>query len=284
MDTHLLEVNLISAQGLKFPISKFRRLSTYAVAWVIPSAKLRTRIDRVGAENPTWNDKFIFRVAADFLRSETSGVAVEIYAVGLLKDTLVGSVRFFISSFIPTGFPLEDALSEDLQIPGIGSPAFNAFQIRRPSGRFQGVLNVGAMVIVKSMEFAGFGGVSAIGYRDLMGKRFKRHRRAPSSSSSQLSDDLSSSVGGGDSCGKSFNGDSSVDLSDGSESASSSSSRCSTPSMVLKDLNGRDLVAGNGCGMMLCRKVVQKKKIDNPISTADENIRALPPFDPMRRR
>ncbi|XP_010558831.1 PREDICTED: uncharacterized protein LOC104827356 [Tarenaya hassleriana] len=69
-------------------------MQTYAVIWVDPSYKLRTRIDRIGAEDPVWNDKFLFQVSAS-----------------------------------------------------LKAPSLLALQIRFPSGKFHGVLNIGAMVI-----------------------------------------------------------------------------------------------------------------------------------------
>lgn len=230
-NTHLLEINLISAQGLKPPSTALRRLQTYAVVWVDPSTKLRTRIDRLGAENPTWNDKFIFRVAADFLAGETSAVTVEIFAVGFLKDHFLGSVRFLLSNFISPTNP-------DFS----GAPAFIAVQVRRSSGRFHGILNVGAMMIDGSGLGSSLSGVSAIGYRDLMGKnRRKKHQRGFS--------DMSSGSG-------SWGGES-ADFSDGTESTASTSS-----STVLKELNGEREMAGRkeeGEGMILCGLGFQKK-------------------------
>ncbi|VVB06855.1 unnamed protein product [Arabis nemorensis] len=132
-ESHVLEINLISAQGLKEPTGKLRRLQTYASVWVDSSNKLRTRIDRIGAENPIWNDKFVFQVSSDFLSSETSGVSIEIYAVGYLRDHLIGTVRFLVSNFLPTA--------------AVKVPSLVALQIRRPSGKFRGVLNIAAMVI-----------------------------------------------------------------------------------------------------------------------------------------
>jgi len=39
---YVLEITLISAQGLKEPSSKLRRMQTYALAWIDSSVKLRT--------------------------------------------------------------------------------------------------------------------------------------------------------------------------------------------------------------------------------------------------
>ncbi|KAK8575900.1 hypothetical protein V6N13_032787 [Hibiscus sabdariffa] len=145
----VLEINLISAQGLN------RQSKTYAVAWVDPSKKLRTRVDRTGGENPTWNDKFLFKVSPDFLSRVTSAVSVKIYAVGIVRDKLIGTVRILISSVLP---------------PDSSAPAFAAFLIRSPSGEFFGTLNVGAMVVTGFTGFRALSKASAVGYHDLCGE------------------------------------------------------------------------------------------------------------------
>jgi hypothetical protein len=96
----VLEINLISAQSLKPPSSPRRNFQTYALTWIDSSTKLRTRVDKIGGQNPTWNDKFLFRITPEFLASETSGVSVAIYAVGTFRDHLVGTVRFSISNIL----------------------------------------------------------------------------------------------------------------------------------------------------------------------------------------
>ncbi|KAL9228888.1 hypothetical protein vseg_004418 [Gypsophila vaccaria] len=227
--SHLLEINLISAQNLKQPSTNLRRLQTYAAVYVDSSFKLRTRVDVNGAENPTWNDKFIFRVSDDFLRRQTSAVTVDIFAVGVLKDALLGSVRFLVSNVISPA---------SLSVPH--APAFFAVQVRRSSGRFHGVLNLGAVVIdVADSATSSLSAVSAIGYADMMGRtrRRKTHRRGVSEASS------GSESWGGDS----------VDYSDGTESTGSTNSTSST---ILKEVNGRK---DEKEGRILCGLGFQKK-------------------------
>lgn len=251
----MLEINLISAQGLKPPSSaKLRRLQTYALAWVHPSNKLRTRVDRVGAENPTWNDKFLFRVTNEFVSSDTSAVSVEIYALGYLKDPLIGTVRLLLSN----------CLSISLSSAENRTPAFTAVQIRRPSGSFHGVLNIGAMLIDGS-DFAALTGISAIGYRDLMGKT--RRRRAENRRRSQSGKGEKDPVGEycENSCGDS------AEFSDGTDSTTSSSSTAST---VLKELNGSRDLAGRKVpksegGGILCAMRFQRKI---HLSPSDQNL------------
>jgi len=94
----LLELNLISAQDLA-KVSK--SMKTYAMAWVHPDRKLTTRVDANGGTNPTWNDKFVFRVDNRFLHSDTSAIMIEIYALHWFRDVHVGTVRVLVGNLIP---------------------------------------------------------------------------------------------------------------------------------------------------------------------------------------
>lgn len=248
MGTRILEINLISAQNLKTPTANLRRMQTYALAWIDSSTKLRTRLDSVGGENPTWNEKFLFRSSPEFIGGDTSGVSVEIYAVGCIKDFLVGTVRFLLSS----------CLSKN---NGIGTPAFSAVHIRRPSGRCHGVLNVAATVYDGS-EFEMLSGLNAISFRDLIGEGENNRRRARRLS--RVGSKRSEQSSGGDSCDLD-----SVDFSDGAESTTSSSSNAST---VLKDCNremaGNKDLKSDGLGL-LCGLMLQKRIHFGP---SDRNV------------
>ncbi|KAK8654500.1 hypothetical protein V6N13_128464 [Hibiscus sabdariffa] len=159
---YVLEIALISAQGLKEPSSQLRRMQTYALAWIDPSHKLRTCVDRVGGGNPTWNDKFLFKVSSDFLSRDTSGVSVEIFAVGVLRDSSLGTVRLLVGDSLRSGSAaFENAVTMH------HLPSFTAVQVRRPSGRFHGVLNIGVTVL-DTADVPDMAGVSSIGFRDLI--------------------------------------------------------------------------------------------------------------------
>lgn len=159
MDTHLVEINLISAQGLK-PLPGNRRVHTYAVVWIDPAAKLRTAVDRAGGENPTWNEKFVFRVPSALLSPESpSALSVEIYAScgWCLPNSVIGTVRLLLANL------------HLLDLPG-DAPAFSAVGVRRISGRIQGILNVGAAVLTRIPAFISkaLDGTPAVGYRDFI--------------------------------------------------------------------------------------------------------------------
>lgn len=163
----LLELNIISAQDLAH-VSK--NLRTYAIAWVNPDRKLRTRVDPQGQTNPTWNDKFVFRVDDSFLNSDTSSLMIEIYATSWLRDISVGSVTVLISNLIPPSVRLEQS-----------SRRFVALQIRRRSGRPQGILNMGVSLLDNTMRsmplYKELGAASAVGFPDLLdGKLGKQNK------------------------------------------------------------------------------------------------------------
>ncbi|CAH8389381.1 unnamed protein product [Eruca vesicaria subsp. sativa] len=165
----LLELNIISAQDLA-PVS--RKMKTYAVAWVHSERKLTTRVDYSGGPNPTWNDKFVFRVSEDFLYADTSAVEVEIYTLHWFRDVHIGTIRVLISNLIPPnrrpGYRTND---EYRHTPPPGM-RFVALQVRRPSGRPQGILNIGVGILdgsMRSLPLYTNMDSSAVGYKDLLG-------------------------------------------------------------------------------------------------------------------
>ncbi|XP_058094860.1 uncharacterized protein LOC131240586 [Magnolia sinica] len=171
----LLEINIISAQDLA-PVT--RAMRAYAIGWVHPNRKLSGRVDPDGLTNPTWNDKFVFRVDDSFLRSDTSAVTIEIYAVRCFRDVLVGTVRILVSNLFPsspvppTPFPSAAPISPPTR-PLSFPTRFVALQVRRPSGRPQGILNIGVALLdgsMRSMPIYMRLTTSALDYRDLMGE------------------------------------------------------------------------------------------------------------------
>lgn len=166
----LLELNIISAQDLA-PVS--RKMKTYAVAWVHSERKLTTRVDYTGGGNPTWNDKFVFRVSEDFLYADTSAVVVEIYALHWFRDVHVGTVRVLISNLIPPNRRPGYRSNEEYRRTPPPGMRFVALQVRRPSGRPQGILNIGVGILdgsMRSMPLYTNMDSSAVGYRDLLGE------------------------------------------------------------------------------------------------------------------
>ncbi|GJN18177.1 hypothetical protein PR202_gb05311 [Eleusine coracana subsp. coracana] len=136
----LLEVTLISAQGLKPPSGLRRRLQAYAVAWVDAEHKLQTRPDASGGLDPAWHARLLFRVHEAALADDSrAAVTVEIYAAAagswhLGGDSLVGSARFLLGDHGLLSRP-------------VGSPSMFAVGVRRPSGRVHGLLNLAASLV-----------------------------------------------------------------------------------------------------------------------------------------
>lgn len=78
-DERLLEVTIISAQGLKPPSGLRRRLQAYAVAWVDTAHRLQTQPDYSGGLDPAWHERFLFRVHEAALAEDSrAAVTVEI--------------------------------------------------------------------------------------------------------------------------------------------------------------------------------------------------------------
>ncbi|CAN4096176.1 unnamed protein product [Withania somnifera] len=139
-NSHILEISLISAQDLA-PVSK--SLRTYALTWINPNKKRSTRVDNEGHNNPTWNDKFSFKVNDEFLYSENSAVHVEIYTVSWFRDVLVGTINVQLNNLIDPFVKFQNSSN---------GKRFIALQIRRPSGSPQGILNMGVTIIESSMK------------------------------------------------------------------------------------------------------------------------------------
>ncbi|XP_009795461.1 uncharacterized protein LOC107806289 [Nicotiana tabacum] len=177
---HILEISLISAQDLA-PVSK--SLRTYALAWINPNKKRSTRIDNEGHNNPTWNDKFSFKVNDEFLYSETSAVHVEIYTVSWFRDVLVGTVHVLLNNLI------------NPFINNSNGKRFVALQIRRPSGNPQGILNMGVSLIHSSMRSMPLicneiMNPSSLDYRDILDKKMNENYQEDDEKQRQINDKI----------------------------------------------------------------------------------------------
>ncbi|CAL0333535.1 unnamed protein product [Lupinus luteus] len=139
----LLELNVISAQDLA---SVGRSMRTYAVAWIDPDRKLSTRVDSDGHNNPTWNEKFIFRVEEDFFYDEASLINIDIYALHWFKDIHVGTAEVLASDL----FPPPSKPSHNTYKPP--TMQFMGLQVHRPSGHPKGIVNIGVVVLDSSMR------------------------------------------------------------------------------------------------------------------------------------
>ncbi|KAL5226441.1 hypothetical protein ABZP36_014706 [Zizania latifolia] len=149
-DERILEVTLISAQGLKSPSGLRRRLlQAYAVAWVDSAHRLQSRTDHAGGADPAWHERLLFRLREAALADDSrAAVTVEIYAASsggwhIGGNTLVGSSRFLLGDHRLLSRP-------------VGSPSMFAVGVRRPSGRVHGLLNVAASLVAAPPSPAAF--------------------------------------------------------------------------------------------------------------------------------
>ncbi|RYR25730.1 hypothetical protein S245_040162 [Arachis hypogaea] len=153
----LLELNVISAQDLALV---GRSMRSYAVAWIDPDRKLSTRVDSHGGVNPTWNDKFVFRVDEDFLYDEEAVITIDIYAIHWFKDIHVGTAHVLAAEHMPpptTTRPYHNThKNAGMQFVGL--------QVHRPSGRPKGILNVGVAVLDSTMRSMPLYNPTAVGY------------------------------------------------------------------------------------------------------------------------
>ncbi|KAK8633966.1 hypothetical protein V6N13_014795 [Hibiscus sabdariffa] len=141
--SRVLEVTLLSAEDL---VEVYKNMKTYAIVWVQPDRKLATGVDQTGGTNPVWNDKFSFRVDDKFLSSEDSKIVVEIYAAAWVKDALVGCVNVNINDI----FHLRSVT--DANANSSSDARDVTLQIRRPSGRPQGILNMEVALVDGTMR------------------------------------------------------------------------------------------------------------------------------------
>ncbi|KAF0933407.1 hypothetical protein E2562_018514 [Oryza meyeriana var. granulata] len=138
----MLEVTVISAQDLHRRFG--RRVRAYAVAWADDAHKLRTDVDLAGGADPTWNDRFLFRVDDEFLQSDTAAVTVEVRAARRLLggDAVLGVTRIVVSTFVgPSGLTSSSTR-------GTTGRQVASLQLRRPrSLRPQGIVNVAVALL-----------------------------------------------------------------------------------------------------------------------------------------
>lgn len=127
-----IEVMIISAEDLK-NVKRIRKMKCYAVAYIDPDHKASTRIDQDGVINPNWNEKLLVTTDDELLSNVLAAITVEIYSYSHIRDKLVGTARILISELLKGG---DDANPSDNPIKCI------AVQVRRPSGRPQGILNI----------------------------------------------------------------------------------------------------------------------------------------------
>ncbi|KAG8381283.1 hypothetical protein BUALT_Bualt06G0106400 [Buddleja alternifolia] len=122
-----VEVTITSAKDLKNVNWRHGKLKPYAVVWVDPKSKCSTRADEEGDTSPFWNDKLIIPFDSPI---EDSTLHIDIVHVDAADDTkpLIGSAKLHLSDVV-----------NDV---GLGGAAEKKLDLKRPSGRPQGKVEV----------------------------------------------------------------------------------------------------------------------------------------------
>lgn len=134
-----LELTLISAKDLN-KVNLFSKMEVYAVAMIAgdPRSKKKTHSDRDGGRNPNWNATFSFNVM-DF-DIDRCVLHVLLKTERLLGDREVGEV------YVPVRELLDGwnkaVVVDDKEKKNVPSPQFVSYQVRKPSGKAKGTLNL----------------------------------------------------------------------------------------------------------------------------------------------
>ncbi|CAA2996793.1 SRC2 homolog [Olea europaea subsp. europaea] len=126
-----VEVTISSAKDLKNVNWRHGKLKPYAVVWVDPKAKCSTRVDEEGDTCPYWDEKIVIPFNTPV---EESTLHVDIVHADTVEDTkpLIGSAKL----------PLREVVDD----VGFGSRLEKKLELKRPSGRPQGKLEVNVIV------------------------------------------------------------------------------------------------------------------------------------------
>ncbi|KAL2550447.1 Calcium-dependent lipid-binding (CaLB domain) family protein [Forsythia ovata] len=126
-----VEVTITSAKDLKNVNWRHGKLKPYAVVWVDPKAKCSTRVDEEGDTCPYWDAKLVIPFNSPV---EESTLHVDIVHANAAEGTkpLIGSAKL----------PLREVVDD----VGFGSRLEKKLELKRPSGRPHGKLEVNVTV------------------------------------------------------------------------------------------------------------------------------------------
>ncbi|KAI3854142.1 hypothetical protein MKX03_022155 [Papaver bracteatum] len=126
-----VEIRICSAQDLKNITWKHGPLQPYAVVWSDPSSKVTTKVDEYGDTCPNWDDKLTIPLSPPVINDD-SYLYIDIVhsksADDDVKKPLIGSIRV--------------SLKEIVDEVGMGEWAHRKLNLKRPSGRPHGKLEV----------------------------------------------------------------------------------------------------------------------------------------------
>ncbi|KAF3795668.1 hypothetical protein EJ110_NYTH04311 [Nymphaea thermarum] len=126
-----LEVNVISAEGLSFPIGTIGR-NAFVVVGTDSCNRCSTSTDRDGGAYPSWNEKFSLP-----FRPETRSLDVDVRCKTALGEKAVG--RWTIPA------------SDIYEVP-LGYLHFLSYRLHDKEGRRNGIINLSVKVITRLPE------------------------------------------------------------------------------------------------------------------------------------
>ncbi|XVF12535.1 hypothetical protein REPUB_Repub08aG0126700 [Reevesia pubescens] len=129
---HEIEVTLSSAEDLKNVNWRQGPIMPFVVVWVDPKNKCSTKIDEEGDTYPTWDETLVIPLPGPI--DDDTTLFIDVVHAGSEEDTelLIGSAKLKLRGV------LDDA--------GFGERHKKTLQLKRPSGRPQGKVDVKVLI------------------------------------------------------------------------------------------------------------------------------------------
>lgn len=136
MEARGMELTLISARDLKKP-SMLSKTKAYAVAWISNDQKNRQRtpVDKNNGNDPNWNHAMKFTLHEAALQQGHLLLEIVVYANSTFGDKEIGRISIPVNEFLNHGAT---------------SAQFASYQIRKPSGKPKGLLNLSVKLAEKA--------------------------------------------------------------------------------------------------------------------------------------
>lgn len=96
MEQREVLVTLTSATDLK-KVSAFGKMSVYCVAWIYPTVKVSSPMDKKGNASPTWNATLKLMVDERLIQDGNAVLVVDLYDHGTFGNKSVGSCTIPLS-------------------------------------------------------------------------------------------------------------------------------------------------------------------------------------------
>lgn len=133
MEYRTLEINVVSAKDLN-DVNIITKMDVYAVVSIYGDhrSKQKTPVDREGGKNPTWNFPMKFNVDVSAADQNRLTLLIQLRCERTLGDKVIGEVLVPVKELLDTGTTASSG----------NSLQFVSYQVRKPSGKPKGVLNL----------------------------------------------------------------------------------------------------------------------------------------------